>query len=559
MTQDPKTLADVAKIIDADSALPASRRKAVATHLRTFARVQGKPLEALPADLAAYRTFLKNFHPETAGFGKRHWENVMSSFTFALQHCGLRVLPGRSHAAMAPAWQELYNRLPDKYSRSALSRFMRYCSVADIDPDAVTDAVLDEFMRVLVEESLAKEPARPHRLTIKAWNTALDSIDDWPQVALTVPDNRNRQTLDWADFPESLVSEVEAYLATRSDPDPFDEFGPRAALSPHTIRGQRYQLQCYFSALVNTGSDPEDLRHLADLLDPETVIRALRHLLDHYKKKKTVYRIAQVLRVIARDFLRLDGKCIDELTNIGRKIIPEAAGMTDKNRERLRQLDDPKNVRLLLDLPQRLVRKAKKLDRGRRDDALLVQLALAIEILLMAPLRRQNLAGIQIDRHLQWSRAGHEGVVHLVIPGEEVKNGQQLEFELPSDAEKLLALYLDEYRPRLAMPDNPWLFPGRSDGNKVAAVLGKQISDVVFAEIGLKIHPHLFRHIAAKLFLDHNPGQYEVVRRVLGHSSMQTTVTFYAGAEGATAARHFDNSILKLRGDSMNALTEDPR
>ena len=44
--------------------------------------------------------------------------------------------------------------------------------------------------------------------------------------------------------------------------------------------------------------------------------------------------------------------------------------MTEKNRGRLRQLDDPKNVRLLLDLPQRLVRKAKKLDRGRRDDAL---------------------------------------------------------------------------------------------------------------------------------------------------------------------------------------------
>ena len=89
--------------------------------------------------------------------------------------------------------------------------------------------------------------------------------------------------------------------------------------------------------------------------------------------------------------------------------------------------------------------------------------------------------------------------------------------------------------------------------------MGKQISDVVFAETGLLIHPHLFRHSGAKLFLDQHPGQYEVVRRVLGHRAMQTTVSFYAGAESVSAARHFDKSILKSRRDSLDNLREDPK
>lgn len=61
------------------------------------------------------------------------------------------------------------------------------------------------------------------------------------------------------------------------------------------------------------------------------------------------------------------------------------------------------------------------------------------------------------------------------------------------------------------------------------------------------MNPHLFRHIAAKLYLGANPGGYEVMRRVLGHARMETTSRSYAGLETRNAARHFDEEILKLR------------
>jgi integrase len=66
----------------------------------------------------------------------------------------------------------------------------------------------------------------------------------------------------------------------------------------------------------------------------------------------------------------------------------------------------------------------------------------------------------------------------------------------------------------------------------------------------LRVHPHLFRHLGAKLYLDANPGEYETVRRVLGHRSLQTTIDFYTGLETPAAVRHFDKTILNLRIES---------
>ena len=182
--------------------------------------------------------------------------------------------------------------------------------------------------------------------------------------------------------------------------------------------------------------------------------------------------------------------------------------MTDKNRERLRQFDDPRNIRLLLDFPSRQVEAVRQNDRGRRRDAVTVQIALTAELLLMSPIRAENLVNINIERHIQRSRAGQKGVVHLVIPGDEVKNGEPLEFTLPAETIKLLNLYLGDYHPRLVTGPCAWLFPGKhGDRPKTRELLGDQVSKHVLKATGLKVNLHLFRHIAAKLYLDRNPAR----------------------------------------------------
>jgi integrase len=137
--------------------------------------------------------------------------------------------------------------------------------------------------------------------------------------------------------------------------------------------------------------------------------------------------------------------------------------------------------------------------------------------------------------------------MHIVVEPEAVKNSEPLDYPLPPQTVELIERYLQEFRPRLAPAGSTALFPGRGGGPKVAAGLAEQIFDTIHSYTAMRINPHLFRHIAAKLYLDANPGGYEVVRRVLGQRSINTTVRFYTVLETAQAVRHFDATILRLR------------
>jgi integrase len=170
---------------------------------------------------------------------------------------------------------------------------------------------------------------------------------------------------------------------------------------------------------------------------------------------------------------------------------------------------------------------------------------------MMAPMRLGNLARIDLQRHLSWTRDGRKGIVHLAIPGQETKTGEPLEFELPKDTVRLLEIYLQDFRPRLCDPTSPWLFPGRNGKHKAVVSLSGQIKRTLRDELGIEMNAHLFRHFGAMLYLRANPGGYEVVRQVLGHRSVKTTVMAYTGMEGAAASKHFDATILKLREAPM--------
>ena len=163
----------------------------------------------------------------------------------------------------------------------------------------------------------------------------------------------------------------------------------------------------------------------------------------------------------------------------------------------------------------------------------------------MAPIRLGNLCALDLEQNLV--RPGRGKQLHLVIEAMDVKNRQALEFPLPAQSIELVERYLREFRPHLATPNCTALFPGRSGGSKGTNTLGGQISQTIRSYTGIKMHPHLFRHVTAKIYLDANPGGYEIVRRVLGHRSIDTTTAYYTGQETAAAIRHFDHTILKLR------------
>ena len=137
----------------------------------------------------------------------------------------------------------------------------------------------------------------------------------------------------------------------------------------------------------------------------------------------------------------------------------------------------------------------------------------------------------------------------ITLPGEEVKNRDAIGARLPSESVALLDCYLERFRPLLAALGNRWLFPSgrRRDHHKSPEALTDQLQNLVWERTGLKVNPHLYRHLAVKLFCEANPGGQEVMRLVLGHRDIQTTIDSYTGTEGAAATAHYDSAILALR------------
>ena len=89
----------------------------------------------------------------------------------------------------------------------------------------------------------------------------------------------------------------------------------------------------------------------------------------------------------------------------------------------------------------------------------------------------------------------------------------------------------------------PGCSPAKAASQSTDCEFSKQITARIQKAIGLRITVHQFRHAAAAFYLKHNPGNYETVRRFLGHRDIQTTIRFYCGLETMEATKQFGKLI----------------
>lgn len=546
------TIGHIVALIEVDEAVSAWRRRSIPCTVRTLTRRLYCNFALLPVEPSLVRAKL-DIHPTKIGISKGRWNNLRHDLAFILAYAGAIAVPCYSGVPLTPDWRDLIDQVPREGDRRVLQRFARYCIDRHIPPDVVDDNVADAYLHDLLKSSLDRKPRSAHRLALVAWNRGHEIVPDWPDTRLTVPNYRNWWSLPLTAYPESFQKEVDAWLEWLGCGDPFDERARSQPLKPSTIRSKIYHIRYAAGALVSQGRDPVMITSLKDLVVPDPYEAILRHLYRHHGSDSTssTHAVAVTLMILARDYLRLPAEAIEPLDDLCRKLTPRRTGMTQKNRDRLRPFDDDRLVQRLLRFPPEQFARVRKADRGTQRDALKIQSALLIELLMMAPMRLGNLAAIDLQRHLSWTRDGRKGIVHLAIPGQETKTGEPLEFELPEDTVRLLEIYLREFRSRLCGPTSTWLFPGMNGKHKAIVSLSVQIRRTLLEEIGIDMNAHLFRHFGAMLYLRANPGGYEVVRQVLGHRSINTTVTAYTGMEGAAATKHFDATILKLREASI--------
>ena len=106
---------------------------------------------------------------------------------------------------------------------------------------------------------------------------------------------------------------------------------------------------------------------------------------------------------------------------------------------------------------------------------------------------------------------------------------------------------LNEYRNRIApkiigrRPDR--LFVKADGAPKNQWSVGWLITTYLKRRIGIVLSSHQFRHLSALVVLNTEPGNFETVRQLLGHKSLNTTVNAYAGIDSRRAGRHHQRLV----------------
>lgn len=530
----------------ADETVPDQRRRDLASALKTFAKAVDRPIDVLPADPALLKPLLKGITPAMIGLKPGRWKNVLSLVNAALAHVGLVVVAGRIRTKPSPAWEAVLDLLPDAHGdRFHLGRFARYCTARSIEPAQVTDATIVRYQADLASGSLTVDHLRAPREVARAWNKVGETHSGWPQARLTIPDNRNTYSLPWCDYPASLKIDVDLWLERLgSDSHLFDrDFDP---LRPASIATRSRQIRLYLAALVLKGVPAIELVDLKAAVRPEAAAKALRMFWDRANGKPNHhgYQIATLVGDIARHWAKLPARDLDALRNIASRLRPKVTGMTERNRKRLRQLEDPERLHALLALPDRLLTDIRRLGAPTVELARQVQTAAAIQILVHTAMRFRNLRELRLDERLV--RHG-DGSITVIVHCDDVKNEVPIERRLPPQAARVIAVYIDLYRPLLAGGGSAWLFPGADPADpKSDEGMRKPIQKTIAERAGLEWNPHLFRHSAAFLILRENPTAYGTVQRLLGHKSIQTTIAIYSGMETGAAHRFFDDLVGRL-------------
>jgi hypothetical protein len=355
-------------------------------------------------------------------------------------------------------------------------------------------------------------------------------------------------------FPEGFRRDVDQYLQGLTQVRRSRGGRRIRPLKSSTIKARRVELAAAARMAVRTGVAIDDLTSLSALLSPDVVEK----ILDAYWVKNgetpKAFTIDLACRFVA---IARQTKCIDEaacerLDQMRRDLEDQRrGGLTDKNTALIRQVLTPGVWSRVVKLPQdMMLTAASQRSSAPIRAAVTAQIAVAIAILTVAPVRLANLAAIKLGVNLI-KPDGPDSNYWLTFPDHDVKNRVRLEYSLEPYLTRMIDEYVHDFRPILLRGRNEdWLFPGQLRGAKSNVLLSGQVTQRIHQATGLRMTAHQFRHAAGALILQSRPGEYELVRQVLGHRNVQTTINAYIGLENIRASEIFSKIVMEHMEDN---------
>ena len=183
----------------------------------------------------------------------------------------------------------------------------------------------------------------------------------------------------------------------------------------------------------------------------------------------------------------------------------------------------------LLDLGQELMDESQPSPNTpiRMADAVRYRDGLMIALVAFVPIRRKNLAAIEIGRHLIQDGDGW----FIIIPSTETKTSTPIEFAVPELLRPYLATYLNVVRPRLLRRPCNALWISQKGGALSYSAIWGVITRHTARRLGVRIAPHDVRDAAATTWAIAAPEHIGIARDLLAHSDLRTTTRHYNRAQ----------------------------
>jgi hypothetical protein len=508
-----------------------SRKARVRAAVATIGRLLRKPPAEIPAQATLLNQRFMQFKHRPTGLTPKSLANCKTELRYLVR----KVCGHGSRSAFRPLsaeWVQLRETIDAGPLRWRLSRFMAFCSSADVVPAEVNDTVIEQFRIVVRDCEEVNKPENLVRLTIREWNHLAATLPHWPKVTLFLPPRRiSRWTIEPQKFSKSFRQDVDRWLDRLSNVDPEAEEGPIRPLRPASLRHHRHLVFKAASALVFAGQSIEAVTSLACLVEIDAFKKLLTYLRERQGGEPTtaLLDLARMLKSIATHQEHMSEQHVMRMRRICANYARDLEGRESKSRERLQIFDDDRLLAALLHMPERLLKEAQHPGTSPTKARTLAQVAVAIEIEWHAPLRLTNLVNLNLQRNIQAVRS--KGEVRWIIRFDrhETKNRSLLTYELPATTVRQIDSAFRFYE-----QTDGWLFPGRQGSHKVPSWLGKQVKQEIERRLGVPFNIHLFRGLGATTQVRENDNGFEIARAMLGDRSDRVIRSHYTPA----AERH---------------------
>ena len=567
-TDSPQTLDTALQAVASWTDLGEQRRRDLKSATLKIAKLLESHPSIVPLTVDTIRPCLFGSTGAEFSISDKRLQNMRAAIRYVMRRLGVI---DRDKGPVSGAWDSVLALL-DARKRAVLLPLARFCSGRKVDPTAFDIEILREYGTHLSSRTLTGRPRKTIGILRTRWNYACRKIEGWPDRILPLLTDERQYILPLDKFPAVFRQDLERFadrlrgIGPGGDifdlPDAAGTENASLLYCTRPLRDSSVELRLSHarwaaSALVASGTPIERIVGLETLVSIENATAILRYLYNREGRKPSAgaMHVAEVIRIASRYHVQVGPAELDELKRLAKVVSIRYLGMTEKNEKTIRKAMDPACEAKLLQLPAVLSSIARQtLATNPVQAAQYFWRALAIEILTAVPLRLANLCGLRLDRHLYRANPGRGLFTAILIQEAETKNKRAITLPLPRSVGEMIEVWLRDYRHHIASPVCGYLFAGYGPGDRA---IGHQafrdgVKNVTAQFAGVPLSPHQFRHLSARRFLDACPGEYELVRHLLVHASVATTIRHYSGTEGEAAAQRFDALIVGKRRTLAN-------